>query len=375
MTRTRSSLTVLAIGLALSAAGFGPAAAVGPATSAPSTARPHTIYTETNAADGNAVLAFRDDGHGTLVAVGTYPTGALGSGDALGSQGAVSLSGDEKFLFAVNAGSDSVSAFRVRADGALRRLGQIPSGGDRPISVTAARGVGFVLNDTSLNVSGFTYDDHGLSAAPGAATRSLSPGAAGPAQVRLTPDRGQIVVTEKTSNSLDVFGVRSHARLGRPKAAAVTGSTPFGFDFTARGVAVLSEAGSTSAESFRIRRDGTATPVDADSNGGQAAPCWLVVTRGGIAFTANAGATANSVSSFRVGNRGDLFLLQSVAARTDLHPTDMALGSEDTRLYNLSDRTGSIDASTVGETGNLSGTSAVVTGLPTTIVGLAATNR
>jgi len=53
----------------------------------------------------------------------------------------------------------------------------------------------------------------------------------------------------------------------------------------------------------------------------------------------------------------------------------MALGRRDTRLYNLSDRTGSIDASTVGEGGTLSGTGAVVVGLPTTIVGLAATNR
>jgi 6-phosphogluconolactonase len=374
MTRTRSSLSILAIGLALSATGFGPAQAVAQPPSASSTP-PHTIYTETNAAAGNAVLAFHDNGRGTLTPVATYLTGALGSGDSLGSQGAVSLSPDEKFLFAVNAGSDSVSAFRVSHDGSLRRLGQIASGGDRPISVTAAQGVGYVLNATSLNVSGFTYGAPGIRSAHHPATRSLSPGAAGPAQVRLTPNGHQVVVTEKSSNSLDVFAARSHGRLGRPQAAAVTGSTPFGFDFTARGVAVVSEAGTASAESFRVRRDGTARSVDIDSNGGQAAPCWLVVTRDGIAFTANAGATANSLSSFRVGTRGDLFLLHSVAASTDPHPTDMALGSHDTRLYNLSDSTGNIDASTIGESGSLSGTSAVVTGLPTTIVGLAATNR
>ncbi len=53
------------------------------------------MYTLTNSAAGNAVLAFARAADGTLTAQGTYATGGLGSGAALGSQGAVILS-DER---------------------------------------------------------------------------------------------------------------------------------------------------------------------------------------------------------------------------------------------------------------------------------------
>lgn len=162
--------------------------------------------------------------------------------------------------------------------------------------------------------------------------------------------------------------------MSAPRTTSASGVTPFGFDFTADGVAVVSEAGSAAAETFAVGRNGVARPVDVDSNGGQSAPCWLVVTRSGFAFTANAGSTANSISSYRVDARGGLFLLQSRAAATDLHPTDMALGSADSRLFNLSDRTRGIDVSDVAADATLSRTTAAVSGLPTTIVGLAATN-
>lgn len=332
-----------------------------------------TVYTQTNDPAGNAVLAFREDTTGTLTPIGVYPTGGAGTGDGLGAQGAVVLSPKEDILFAVNAGSDTVSAFAVAADGTLANRGQVSSGGDRPISVTARDGHGYVLNATSLSVGTFDYGARGITES-GRGGRSLSTGAAGPAQVSITPDGRQLVVTEKASNSVDVLPV-SNGRVGQARRSATSGTTPFGFGFTSNGVAVVSVAGSAAAETFDIKRGGVAQTVDLDSNGGQGAPCWVVVTRSGIAFTANAAASANSISSFRVGRRGDLFLLNSRAAATDIHPTDMALGAGDTRLYNLSDQSGRIDASAVAADGVLTGTATAAGGLPTTITGLAATNR
>ncbi len=332
-----------------------------------------TVYTQTNDAAGNAVLAFREDTTGTLTPIGVYPTGGVGTGDGLGSQGAVVLSPKEDLLFAVNAGSDTVSAFAVAPDGGLTGRGHFSSGGDRPISVTVRDGHGYVLNATSLSVGSFGYGARGITDG-GRAGRSLSTGAAGPAQVSITPDGRQLVVTEKTSNSVDVLSV-SNGRVGLARRSAASGSTPFGFAFTANGVAVVSVAGSAAAETFDIKRSGVAQTVDLDSNGGQGAPCWVVVTRSGIAFTANAAASANSISSFRVGRRGDLFLLNSRAAATDIHPTDMALGAGDARLYNLSDQSGSIGAWAVAADGVLTGTATAVDGLPRTITGLAATTR
>lgn len=122
----------------------------------------------------------------------------------------MTLSSDERFLFAVNAGSNTVTGFEVQPDGSLRALGQISSGGVRPVSVTAQEGIGFVLNDTSRNLTGFAYSAAGVKAT--VAGRPLNADAAGPAQVKLTPDARAVVVTEKVSNSLDVFRVSGHGR-------------------------------------------------------------------------------------------------------------------------------------------------------------------
>src|SRR5665647_179047 len=77
------------------------------------------VYTETNGASGNAVLAYARAGNGSLTAIGSFATGGLGSGGGLGSQGAVTLAGDGRWLLAVNAGSNDISTFRVRGDGGL----------------------------------------------------------------------------------------------------------------------------------------------------------------------------------------------------------------------------------------------------------------
>lgn len=368
-----SKHSALAISLVLGSGFVGSLALAAPAA-ADERSTPTTVYTETNEASGNRVLAYRADRSGALVAIGDVATGGLGSGDGLGSQAAVALSDDERFLFAVNAGSDSVTGFALERDGELRSLGTVPSGGDRPVSVTAHEGVAYVVNANSLDISGFTYSRRGLVPLDGS-TQPLSPAAGGPAQVAFTPNGRQLLVTEKASNSLDVFRVRADGRTGSATSSPSSGQTPFGFDFTRKGIAVVSEAGTTSAATFDVRRDGSATAIADTSNGGQAAPCWLVVTDRGIAFTANAGATANSISSFRVDRDGQLSLLASRATATAVHPTDMALADRDSKLFNLSDQSGQIQVSSVDRGGSLDATTSVASGLPTTIVGLAATNR
>ena len=50
------------------------------------------VYTETNASGGNAVLAYARAGDGSLTAIGSFATGGLGS------QGAVTLAGDGRWL-------------------------------------------------------------------------------------------------------------------------------------------------------------------------------------------------------------------------------------------------------------------------------------
>ena len=94
------------------------------------------VYTMSNAADGNAILMFDRLADGRLVPAGTVATGGNGSGAGLGNQGGLVLSGNEKWLLTVNAGSDSISVMQVRRRG-LRLIDVEPSGGSRPISITS----------------------------------------------------------------------------------------------------------------------------------------------------------------------------------------------------------------------------------------------
>src|SRR5262249_16257162 len=62
------------------------------------------VYTESNAVDGNVVLVYERSLDGRLRAAGAVKTGGTGTGSGLGSQGAVALSDNERWLLAVNAG-------------------------------------------------------------------------------------------------------------------------------------------------------------------------------------------------------------------------------------------------------------------------------
>src|SRR5260370_25969117 len=74
------------------------------------------VFVMTNNVDKNEVMAYRRASDGTLQESGRFATGGRGSGgnnDPLESQGSLTLSQDHSLLFAVNAGSGSVSVFSV----------------------------------------------------------------------------------------------------------------------------------------------------------------------------------------------------------------------------------------------------------------------
>src|SRR5207253_10424596 len=102
------------------------------------------VYTLTNAAAGNSVAVFDRASDGTLTPAGSYSTGGLGSGNGLGSQGAVVLSQGNKWLVAVNAGSNEISVLSVDPVG-LTLYDKVASGGVRPISLTSHKDLLYVL--------------------------------------------------------------------------------------------------------------------------------------------------------------------------------------------------------------------------------------
>jgi len=314
-------------------------------------------FVSTNAVSGNAIKAFRRSRDGSLTPLGDFATGGTGVGgvgDPLTSQGAEALSPDHRLLFVVNAGSNDVSVFRVNEDG-LKLVDRESSAGRFPVSVAATDNALYVLNAGSNEVGIFSYNESGSLSARGSAL--LSPNTSGPTEVRVSPNGRWLDVTERLSNTIDAFRIGDDGSLSAPVKSTSAGQTPFGFQFTPRGIVVVSEAGTASASSYAQSRTGALTPVSsAVSNGGQAAPCWLIVdSQGRFAYTANA--VGSSISGYAIDNDGRLTLLTPGGRTGDLgvgaQPLDIDFGGDGRFLYILKNGTGTIGAFAVNADGTL----------------------
>ncbi len=331
---------------------------------------PGAVYALTNQAGANAVAVFARSADGALTWQTNVPTGGSGAGSGLGSQGAIALSDDGRWVFAVNAGSNDVSAFHVTTSG-LSLTSRVASGGVRPISLTVHGGVVYVLNaGGDGNISGFSVGSDGtLSPIPGS-TRALSGTNVGPAQVAFSPDGQRLVVTEKTTNRLDVYTVDGDGVASTATTTASAGGTPFGFAFGHRAELFVSEAAG-SASSYVIANDGSLTLASGGVLTHQGAPCWAVVTKNGkFGYTANA--QGGSISGFAIDNDGSIGLIDA-DGRTAVvggGNIDLALSDNSRYLYQLNgDR--SISGFRIEADGHLTPAGRTA-GMPASTVGLVA---
>jgi len=339
-----------------------------PAANAAGSAR-GAVFTQTNSVSGNAVAVFARGGDGSLTQTATYATGGAGTGANLGSQGAVALTDNGKRLFAVNAGSNSVSEFSVNGD-ELELVTTFGSNGVRPIAVTVDKNLVYVLNPGSASITGFRADGVGRVAAIDGSTQPRL--GTNPAQVAFSPGGGAIAVTEKDSSTIDTFTVDHEGRAHAGVSSSSAGGTPFGFAFDAAGRAFVSEAAG-SASSYSVDAAG-AHVITAAALTHQAAPCWLVVTPDGrYAYTANAGSA--TISGFSIAGDGSLALLDPSGASASLgagaHPLDEAVTSDGSTLYVLVDGRHTVAGYRIGSDGSLTLVGEVGS-LPAGAVGLAA---
>lgn len=310
------------------------------------------VYTSTNGASANAILAFRRAEDGSLAAIGSFPTGGRGIGgavDPLASQYALILSADHRLLFTVNAGTNDVTSFRVGADGGLTLVDRQSSGGTLPVSLASRDGLLYVLNAGDNTVTGIRVNPQGKLIAIPQGTRSLAAGAAGASTIHFSADGRRVIVTERVANRLETLAVEANGRLGAPVVTASSGAVPFGFDVTHGGVAVVSEAGGTQAtapnsavSSYAAGASGGLSLVTGSIDAGGKAACWVVVTADGTAFVANS--ASNAIASVRVNGDGSLALIDASAASTPsgATPIDIDLSTGDRFLYALEAGSGNI---------------------------------
>jgi 6-phosphogluconolactonase len=314
------------------------------------------VYTLTNAVGGNGVIAFHRAANGALTPLGTFATGGRGTGggvDPLTSQYSVILDADHDALFAVDAGSNQVSSFRVKNDGSLIHVGTVPSGGARPISLALFRNLLYVLNTGDNSVSGFLAIGPFLIPLP-YTKHSLAAGANGAAAVRFTHDGRYLVVTERVSNRLEVFPVLLTGALGTPTVSAASGGATFGFDITSHNQPIVSET-QGSVTSYALGQGGALTPITASISTGGAATCWVIITDDNrFAYATSAG--SNFVSGFAISDDGHLTALTPGVATGDAGAgaTPIDLDQVGNRfLYTLETGRGTIGTFVIGSAGGL----------------------
>jgi hypothetical protein len=310
------------------------------------------VYVNDNTAPINTVAAFDRHADGSLTAMPGSPfeVGGSGGGHPDASQGSLQLSGDGRYLLAVDAGSNQISVLRIKPDGALQPVEGSPvtSGGVDPVSIAAHDDLVYVANagpGTSLgdtNYTGFTLNGGGH-LRPILDSTYVLPNDSKPGQILFNRNGTRVAGTRIASSQIDSFTVGRDGRLtaavGSPYSAQAfspaQGWGQLGSEFSPVNPNQLFVSDAHTAaggaafpglvSSFTDTRDGTLAPVGAPVANDGGAACWIEITRNGtFLFVVNTASA--SISSYAIGHGGTLTFLHSTG------PGEIGAGAEDARL-------------------------------------------
>jgi 6-phosphogluconolactonase len=330
------------------------------------------FYTETNG-NPNKLLVFSRYSDGTLKQKRSVATGGQGGHQgqpinvmapppvctgngagcpALDSQDAIALTPNGKFLFAVNAGSNTVSSFKVTSHGPVL-VNQISSGGVFPDSLSVHGNLVYVLNANSLNISGMTFSSTGVLSAISGSSQPLSPGGTIPGAPRDIhfDNTGKWLLVAKLANpmtlspvgTINTFPVNSSGVAGPAVASDSFTPVPFSIGFDSGDHPIITTLGNPFAfkpgalESYSIGPTGALTHVASGSTVGYA-PCWDVESSNRkYGYIVNAdilGPAAPSVSTFKLAGNGHFsYLGHTPRVGNEPLQTDAALSKDGKYLY------------------------------------------
>ena len=323
----------------------------------------HAVFVQTDNPAGNQIVAYRRAEDGTLSPAGIYDTGGRGGVldgsvvDHLASQGSLSYDPRHGLLYAVNAGSDTVSVFAVDGD-RLELRETVSSGGSFPVSVAVSGDVVYVLNALDGgSIQGYRlidgdrlaevpYWNRPLGLDPAATPQYTNT----PGQVGFSADGRQLLVTTKAnSNAVDVFALdRDGAPAADPVVNTLPGAVPFSFVTRGRHGILLTEAGPNAVATFVLNRDGTLTQTSFAATG-QTATCWITSVDD-LVYASNAGSA--NLSGFRADPSGVLAPLGETP--TDPGTVDSAATADGRYLYVQTGGAGIVDEFRIHRDGTLS---------------------
>lgn len=274
-----------------------------------------TVYTLTNVSGANAVAAFdRDSRTGLLTFKNLYPTAGSGNPDTVrASQGALVAS--DGYLYAVNPGSDNISAFRIGHDGVLELLGApVSSGGVQPVSMAISKhGILYVANRgnkvSPANYSGFWLHEGHLLPIPASSMSLTLTGK--PANVLFSQSGKLLLGSRPGDGIIDVFKVDEDGLLQRTdELGGQPGAFAMEFNPVAKHQLIALLARVPGSASYNMSNTGQLTPLFTDVDQAAIDPCWLIISKNGRLVWV-AGFAQSGISLHKIGSDGALTLLNA----------------------------------------------------------------
>lgn len=324
-----------------------------------------TVFVMTNAANRNEVIVFGRSADGHFYETGRYDTRGRGSGgitDPLQSQGSLRLSTDHTLLFAANAGSGTVSVFRVFRT-SLFLVDQVPSGGSEPLSIAQFGNIVYVLNSAgSGSIVAFRLRPDGHLQQIDDSTTYLTATNSGGSSLSISPNGKILAVTERVPNNIDTFQINPDGTLAPIVVNKSSAPGVFDATFAPDGNLIVSEIGpaggvdASAISSYTIQADGRLTAVSQSVPTFGQANCWnAVAPNGKWAYVSNAG--SSTISGFSISQGGSLtpvagtMVGSNPAGSTNL---DITVSGDSKYVFTLNSSSGTIGVFAIQSNGALS---------------------
>lgn len=216
-------------------------------TSSPNVTFEGAVYAMSNDFNANSIVAYGRNDDGTLELIGTFLTGGKGAAfdggeglDPLISAYSVILTDDREHLLAVNAGSNSISVFKINADRTLRLTDVKRVYGVGPNSIAYSNGLVYVASidadgqfagepDQEGALTGFRIGERGTLRPIRRSVRLLGNR---PSAIQFSPDgrhlvvasinAGSIALNSDSQDEIVVYDVRRGGNISRQPVSAAT---------------------------------------------------------------------------------------------------------------------------------------------------------
>ena len=312
------------------------------------------LYVLTNGVDSNAVLTYqRSSSDGALSLISVTGTGGKGTGAALSSQGPITISNDRKWILAVNAASNTISALKITETG-LKLTSTVPSRGIRPISITCFNNLVYVLHSNENGqIAGYKLSEAGVLTPIENTVKTLGTSATGPAQISFVLEGKMIVVTLKSVNKIIAYKLDANGVPGDLFTLESKSPTPYGFAVGKEGNIYVSEATQGVMSAYRVSLTGI-TSVAGPLATNQLSACWVGASPNGkYIYVVNA--ASNTVTGYNINTLSSFTLMQAngITAATGIKPIDIAISDDSMFAYVLNYEERSIRVFYITQTGGL----------------------